>query len=367
VKKRRGWISVLGAAVITVTVCPVWAAPQTSTTKPSTPQKTTPRPAATKPPAARPATTTAKSTAAPAPATRQRQSLALARARAAAAARARAAAADRTVREAQTARFKRDLLGNLIPDVRAAAAVIYDPQTGTVLYDENAHDQRSIASLTKLMTAVTFVADAPDLTQRVAVTRADMKGASTTYIRAGELISYNDLLHLLLIASDNAAARVLARTSEGGTDAFVVRMNAMATELGLTSTHYTDPSGLDANNVSSAFDLSHLIAFAGADPVLGPVLRTGEYQAQTSQRAITVHSTNKLLGTGIDVLGAKTGFISKAGYCLATLLRVPEGPSVAVVVLGAANSTTRFWEARHLFNWVVGRTQGIVGGEDQEK
>lgn len=194
-----------------------------------------------------------------------------------------------------------------------------------------------------------------------------MIGASTTYIRAGELISYDDLLHLLLIGSDNAAARVLARTSEGGTEAFVSRMNAMVTELGLTSTHYTDPSGLDANNVSSAFDISHLIAFAGSDPVLGPVLRTGEYQAQTSQRAITVHSTNKLLGTGIDVLGAKTGFIAKAGYCLATLLRVPEGPSVAVVVLGAANSTTRFWEARHLFNWVVGRTQGIVGGEDQDK
>ena len=88
-----------------------------------------------------------------------------------------------------TARFKRDVLGNLIPDVRAAAAIIFDPQTGTVLYGENAHDQRSIASLTKIMTAVTFIADDPDLTQRVAVTRADMTGASVTYIRAGESMS----------------------------------------------------------------------------------------------------------------------------------------------------------------------------------
>ena len=66
---------------------------------------------------------------------------------------------------------------------------------------------------------------------------------------------------------------------------------------------------------------------------------------------------------GIDVVGGKTGFISKAGYCLATLLRMPQGPQVAVVVLGAANSTARFWEARHLFNWIVGRSQGLVGGE----
>ena len=92
-------------------------------------------------------------------------------------------------------------------------------------------------------------------------------------------------------------------------------------------------------------------------------MRTSEYQVQTSQRAIAVHSTNHLLGTGIDVVGGKTGFISKAGYCLATLLRIPQGPQVAVVVLGAANSTARFWEARHLFNWVVGRSQGLVGGE----
>jgi D-alanyl-D-alanine carboxypeptidase len=66
----------------------------------------------------------------------------------------------------------------------------------------------------------------------------------------------------------------------------------------------------------------------------------------------------------MDVLGGKTGFIAKAGYCFATLLRMPQGPNVAVVVLGAANSTIRFWEARHLFNWVVGRSAGLIGGTE---
>jgi D-alanyl-D-alanine endopeptidase (penicillin-binding protein 7) len=143
-------------------------------------------------------------------------------------------------------------------------------------------------------------------------------------------------------------------------------MNLMATELGLTNTVYTDPSGLDARNVSSAFDLSHLIAFAAADPVLGPAMRTAEFQARTSTRVITVRNTNKLLGTGLDVVGGKTGFISKAGYCLATLLRVPGGPQVSVVVLGATNSTVRFWEARHLVNWVAGRARGLVGGDEEK-
>lgn len=291
----------------------------------------------------------------------------VARARAAAAARARQLAAERKLREAMTPKYKRDLLGNQVPDIRAAAAIVFEPGTNTVLWEQNSQDQRSIASLTKLMTAVTFMADDPNLDERVAVTTADTRSASVTYIRARELITYRDLLHLTLVASDNAAARVLARTSEGGTAAFITRMNEMALHLGMTNTHYTDPSGLDARNVSSAYDISHLMAYAAADPVLGPVMRTSEHTARTNLRTISVRSTNKLLGIdelGVDVLGGKTGFIRKAGYCLATLLRIPEGPQVAVVVLGAADSTLRFWETRHLLNWVVGRSTGLIGGDD---
>ena len=288
----------------------------------------------------------------------------LAKSRAAAAARARRAAVARQQQEAMTPHFKRDLLGNLVPDVRAAAAIVFDPQTGEVLWEENAHDQRSIASITKVMTAVVFLADDPDLTQHVTITSTDMRNASVTYLRAGESISYDDLLHLMLIASDNGAARVLARTSEGGTVAFVGRMNEMADHLNLKSTHYTDPSGLESTNLSSAYDLSQLIAFAAGDPVISPIMRTETYEAHSSAGPISIHSTNKLLGTDVDVRAGKTGFISKAGYCLATLLQMPQGNPVAVVVLGAANSATRFWEARHLFDWVVGRA-GLVGGESQ--
>ncbi len=263
-----------------------------------------------------------------------------------------------------TPHFKRDLLGDLVPDVRAAAAIVFDPSTGEVLWEENAHDQRSIASITKVMTAVVFLADDPDLTQEVTVTSADTRHASTTHLRTGERLSCDDLLHLMLIASDNVAARVLARTSEGGTAAFVGRMNEMADHLNLKSTRYTDPSGLESTDLSSAYDLSQLIAFAAGDPIISPIMRTATYEAHTSRGPISIHSTNKLLGTDVDVRAGKTGFISKAGYCLATLLQMPEGSPVAVVVLGAANSATRFWEARHLFDWVVGRA-GLVGGESQ--
>jgi D-alanyl-D-alanine carboxypeptidase len=78
---------------------------------------------------------------------------------------------------------------------------------------------------------------------------------------------------------------------------------------------------------------------------------------------VTVRSTNQLVRNGdVDVLGGKTGFISKAGYCLATLLRLPQGgPQIAVVVLGAKSNAGRFWETRHLFNWLASKTQDILG------
>jgi serine-type D-Ala-D-Ala endopeptidase (penicillin-binding protein 7) len=287
-------------------------------------------------------------------------------ARARAAARAREVARLRSLQEAMTPRYKTDANGELVPDIRAAAAIIFNPANGQVLWEENAQDKRSIASITKVMTTVVFLEDNPDLTQQVTVERADVYAASTTYLRANERLTLNDVLHLVLIASDNAAARILARVSHGGTAAFIERMNEKALELGLESTSFADPSGLNPANMSSAYDLSRLISFAASDERIAPVMRTATYTAHTNRRAINIHSTNRLVMEGVDVVGGKTGFISKAGYCLATLLRLPQGNQVAVVVLGARSNPGRFWETRHLFNWLSEKA-GVVFGKEQQQ
>lgn len=284
-------------------------------------------------------------------------------------ARARAAARERArlqALEAMTPRYKTDPTGAIVPDVRAAAAIIFNPETGQILWEENGQDKRSIASITKVMTAMVFLEDNPDLSQQIIIQRTDVYAASTTFLRSSERITLEHLLHLALIASDNAAARALSRVSHGGTAAFVQRMNEKAMELGLESTTFTDPSGLDANNVSSAYDLSRLISFAAADPRIAPIMRTAEYRISTSRRSFTISSTNRLLlGGDVDVMGGKTGFISKAGYCLATLLRLPQGNQVAVVVLGAHSNLGRFWETRHLFNWLTQKAADVLA-KDQE-
>jgi D-alanyl-D-alanine endopeptidase (penicillin-binding protein 7) len=275
---------------------------------------------------------------------------------------ARAASAARAIREAQEPRFKLDASGALVPDVRAEAAIIYDSATGNVLWESNSNNQRSIASITKVMTAAVFLENSPDLSETVIVDRSDVRAASTTYLRAGYTVTKGDLLHLTLIASDNAAARALARVSPHGSAGFIERMNEKAKELGLVNTHYEDPSGLLAANVSSAYDMAKLITFVSADERISGVMRKQSYTVTSGRRVITIHSTNQLVMRGdVDVQAGKTGFIRNAGYCLATLLRLPQGPQIAVVVLGAKSNAGRFWETRHLFNWFSTKAQDLLG------
>jgi serine-type D-Ala-D-Ala endopeptidase (penicillin-binding protein 7) len=277
-------------------------------------------------------------------------------------AHARAIATAREMAATVLPRYKMDANGELVPDVHAAAAIIYDPETNQVLWEENSQSQRSIASITKMMTALVFVENNPDMSQSVMIAKGDVFQASTTHLRLNDRVTADDLLHLLLIASDNAAARALARVSPYGTDGFVARMNEKAAELGLENTHYADPSGLLSDNVSSAYDMARLITYISGDERIASIMRTPEYTVFSTRRPITFHSTNHLLGRAdVDVRAGKTGFISKAGYCLATLLRLPQSSQqVAVVVLGARSNAGRFMETQNLFTWMSGQASTIL-------
>jgi len=286
-------------------------------------------------------------------------------------ARARTVAMAREMADTALPRYRVDASGDLVPYLRAAAAIIYNPETNEILWEENAQTQRSIASITKMMTATVFLENNPDLSEEVTVARGDVFQASTTHLHANDKVTADDLLHLLLIASDNAAARALARVSPYGTEGFVRRMNEKAAELGLENTHYADPSGLLSDNVSSAYDMARLITHISGDERIASIMRMPEYTVYTKAlrpRPITFHSTNHLLGRAdVDVRAGKTGFISKAGYCLATLLRLPQGPDVAVVVLGARSNAGRFMETQNLFNWLSSRAQTVLAPKAQQQ
>ena len=197
--------------------------------------------------------------------------------------------------------------------------------------------------------------------------KSDVLHASTTYLRIGFQLTADELLNLLLVDPDTRRAPCahLAVRPEG----FIQKMNEKAHALGLDNTRYADPSGLLAENVSSAFDLARLISYASADERVTGIMRKSSYTTHFGNRTISANSTNQLVKTGdIDVLAGKTGFINRSGYCLATLLRLPQsGQQVAVVVLGAKSNASRFWETRHLFNWMSTRTKALLEGEFQHQ
>ncbi|MEO7134974.1 MAG: serine hydrolase, partial [Vicinamibacterales bacterium] len=277
VKKIAVYLTVV---VLTMSLAPAVSA-QTVAASPST-QKTPAR-ASTKKPVA------AKKTAARKKAT---YSASTARARRASLARAREAARGRELRELQTPRFRVDEFGREVPDVRAEAAIIYNPETGEVLWENHSTEQRSMASITKVMTALVFLESNTPLSSVVTVQSSDVSHASTTYLRNGFELTAEDLLNLLLVGSDNAAARALARSAIGGYDAFIQRMNSKAKELGLEHTVYADPSGLLAENLSSAYDLARLIAYAAADERIGAIMRKTAFTTHVGNRMITARSTN---------------------------------------------------------------------------
>ena len=246
------------------------------------------------------------------------------------------------------------------PRVRAQAAIVYNPSTHEILWESNSLELRPIASITKVMTALVFLEQQPNLRAEVVVSRRDVRRASTTYLRRGERLTLHNLLHLALVASDNAAARVLARVSPWGTVGFVEQMNRKAEELGLGDTVFADPSGLHLDNVSTAYDLSRLITHATGQPEIASIMRKSSYRLRTSRRRLTVRNTNKLLAGRLVVHGGKTGYIDASGYCLAAVVKVPGSDPLAVVVLGAWSNSGRFAEVRRLVDWVSTEGRSLI-------
>ena len=115
--------------------------------------------------------------------------------------------------------------------------------------------------------------------------------------------------------------------------------------------------------------MARLITHASNDERIGSIMRTPEYTVQTARRTITFHSTNHLLGReNVDVLAGKTGFISKSGYCLATLLRLPQSnQQFAVVVLGARSNAGRFMETQNLFTWLSTKAATLFAPKPQQQ
>ncbi|WP_103044837.1 D-alanyl-D-alanine endopeptidase [Comamonas faecalis] len=239
-------------------------------------------------------------------------------------------------------------------NLHSSVALVMDQDTKEVLLSKNENAVLPIASLTKLMTGLLISEAHLPMDEQITVTQDDVdtiKGSSSR-LRVGTTLTRAELLHLALMSSENRAAHALARTYPGGMQAFVARMNAKATLLGMMDTRYVEPTGLSKNNQSSAHDLATLVNVAHADPLLRELTTSPGYEIAVGQRTLQYNNTNRLVKNPEWEIGLqKTGYISEAGRCLVMQAEVA-GRKLIMVFLDSAGKFSRLGDAQRVRSWV---------------
>lgn len=256
----------------------------------------------------------------------------------------------------------------------AHAAIILDVDSGNILYSKNATEKRSIASLTKLVTAMIVIDRVRDLDEEVIVPESVMTiegtkvGCLTSTICeyermfAGEKIKVKDLLSSMLMLSANDAATTLAIHISGSEEEFAKLMNARLKELGITNSNFCRPSGLELDEneetcYSTAYDISrvvsHLLRYEKYDVIWDTLkIKESSFTDIDSTVEHTLESTNRILDEFPDILGGKTGFTPRAGYSL--MMATESSDKKHRIVSVVLDDIHRFDDVQEMSNWTFG-------------
>ena len=200
---------------------------------------------------------------------------------------------------------------------------------GKLIQGENTKDVRSIASISKLVTAM-IVLDA----------NQDLDEFIKPYTR-------RELLQLSLVRSDNNATLVLCNNYPGGKSNCIHALNAKAKSLGLENTRFTEPTGLSVFNVSTAEELVKIVIASSHYPDIVTASRTSEVKIKIRKKWLVFRNTNPIIGKRHDFIVSKTGYIRASGGCIVMMLDTDIGRRI-VVVLGSKNTHTRIPEAEFI-------------------
>ncbi len=241
--------------------------------------------------------------------------------------------------------------------LHSSVALVVDQETDQVLFAKNSEAVLPIASITKLMTALVITeADLP-MDQVLTVTQDDVRATARANMRSrlvpGTRMTRERLLHLALMSSENRAANVLGRTYPGGMPAFVRAMNVKARALGMGDTRYVEPTGLSADNQSSAQDLAQLVRAAFQHPVLRELSTMPAAALPVGQRQVQYRNTNGLVhNPEWDIGLQKTGYIAAAGRCVVMQTELA-GRKLIMVLLDSAGRYSRIGDAERIRRWLA--------------
>ncbi|GAC1531768.1 MAG: D-alanyl-D-alanine endopeptidase [Ramlibacter sp.] len=247
-------------------------------------------------------------------------------------------------------------------------AIVVDRDTGATLYAKGEQTAAPIASVTKLLTAMVVLDEAPDMDEVLTVTNDDVDTLkhSSSRLPVGSRLSRREMLHVALMSSENRAAHALARYSHSGNmEEFVRAMNAKAKALGMTEAHFVEPTGLSPQNQATAQDLARLVEGAAVYPAIHEFTsQTGE-ALDVGSAIVPYRNTNHLVGKrGWDVFLSKTGYINEAGRCVVMAFKAA-GRNLAVVLMGASSSQSRESDLLKVRRWVSGERDPLVATESR--
>ncbi len=240
------------------------------------------------------------------------------------------------------------------PKLRSASALIVDQRSGRILYQKNARDVLPIASITKLMTAMVVLDSKPNMAEMLTITEADVDTLRHSHSRlsVGTRLSRKELLRLTLMSSENRAASALSRSFPGGKPAFVKAMNRKAKAMALQFTHFRDPTGLYAQNVSSALELARMVAAAARYPAIRQYTTTVSHLQTVGSQQLNYKNTNLLIrNSDWRISLSKTGFINEAGRCLVMLAWLKDRPTI-IVLLDAQGQLTPVGDSNRIRDWL---------------
>src|SRR3989339_1256196 len=242
-------------------------------------------------------------------------------------------------------------------NIAAVSALVVDAGSGTVLFEKQADEPRSIGSMTKLMTALVFLQSKPDLQARASIQPEDVRVGGQQHVSVGDEVSVQDLILASLVSSDNSATMSLARLSGLSESDFIVRMNEVASELGMTRTTFTDPTGLSPENRSVTGDLVKMLRAALADGTIHSATEHVSASIQgVSKRIYPLENTDELMKTFLNeapyhMVGGKTGYLPEAGYCLGVQIQKEGSGDLFIIVLGSDSKEGRVQDVKKLAVW----------------
>ena len=240
-----------------------------------------------------------------------------------------------------------------IPSINARHAIVLDRNSGTVLYGKNENEQCKMASTTKILTAIVVIENSPDLSAIVTVSsKAAHTGGSRLGLSTDDKISVYDLLYGLLMVSGNDAAVALAEFTSNDINGFSILMNQKANELGLTSSHFITPHGLDQEeHYTTAYELAKIADYALKNEKFRKIVGTKNCNITINGASKNISNTNELLEYLNGVYGIKTGFTNGAGRCLVTSCKRGE-LDIITVVLGADTKKIRTSDSIKLIDYI---------------